>query len=85
MGIIAWIIMGFIAGTVAKMIMKQGGGWLSSILLGIGGGVVGGWIGDILFNRGTMSLTSPVSWILAIAGACLVIWIFNLVTHQRRA
>ena len=76
MGIIAWIIMGLVAGSVGKMIMKEGSGsWLSSLLFGIVGAVVGGWIGDLLFNRGSMSLFSPVSWILAIAGSCIVIWV----------
>lgn len=75
--------MGLIVGAIAKMIMKENGGWLSSLLFGIAGGVVGGWIGDLLFNRGTLTFFSPLSWLLALVGACLVIWIFNLVTRGR--
>ncbi len=83
MGIIAWIIMGLVAGTVAKMIMKEGGGWLSSILFGIIGGVVGGFLGSAIFDNGRMSLTSIWSWVLAIVGACLVIWIYSLVSRGK--
>jgi len=83
MGIIAWIVMGLIVGAIAKMIMKEGGGWVSTLLFGIVGAVVGGWIGDLLFNRGSLSLFSPLSWLLALIGALLVIWVFNLLTRGR--
>nr|NLI49040.1 GlsB/YeaQ/YmgE family stress response membrane protein [Propionibacterium sp.] len=86
MGILAWIVMGLIVGAIAKMIMGQGGGWLSSLLLGIAGAVVGGWIGDILPlgpNAGRMEFFSLWSWLLAIVGACVVIWVYRLVTRRR--
>jgi len=85
MGILAWIIMGLVAGSVAKMIMKQGNGsWLSSLLFGVVGAVVGGFIGDLLFNRGSLSLFPPISWILAIAGSCIVIWVAGKFFGVRR-
>lgn len=48
MGILSWIIFGLIAGILAKWIMpgKDGGGFFMTILLGIVGAVVGGWIGS---------------------------------------
>lgn len=77
--------MGLVAGSVGKMIMKEGGhGWISSLLYGIVGAVGGGWIGDLLFNKGSMSLFSPISWILAIAGSCIVIWVAGKFFGARR-
>lgn len=77
--------MGLVAGTIGKMIMKEGSrSWLSSLLFGIVGAVVGGFIGDLLFNKGSMSLFSPISWILAIAGSCLVIWVAGRFFGARR-
>ena len=45
MNFIAWIVMGLIAGTVAKAILKSSGGWISSLVIGVVGALVGGWIG----------------------------------------
>ncbi|MCV5264084.1 GlsB/YeaQ/YmgE family stress response membrane protein, partial [Escherichia coli] len=50
MGIISWIILGLIAGALAKWLMpgKDGGGWIATMLLGIAGAFVGGFLGGIL-------------------------------------
>ena len=60
MGILSWIIFGLIAGILAKWIMpgKDGGGFFMTILLGIVGAVVGGWISTLfglLFFRGDVT------------------------------
>ena len=51
MGFIGWIVLGLIAGAIAKAIMpgKQGGGFLVTLLLGVIGAVVGGWLGSAIF------------------------------------
>ncbi len=51
--------MGLIAGTIAKAILKERGGWLTSLVTGLVGGVVGGWIGSALFDRGVTGFFSP--------------------------
>lgn len=84
MGFIAWIVMGLIAGAVAKAILKRQGGWISSLVTGLVGGVVGGWIGSLLFDRGVTGFFSPWSWALAIGGSVLVLWIYGLVTRPKR-
>ncbi|MCV5224246.1 GlsB/YeaQ/YmgE family stress response membrane protein, partial [Escherichia coli] len=50
MGIISWIILGLIAGALAKWLMpgKDGGGWIATMLLGIAGAFVGGFLGGII-------------------------------------
>ncbi|KUM42084.1 MULTISPECIES: GlsB/YeaQ/YmgE family stress response membrane protein [Micrococcaceae] len=85
MGIIGWIILGLIAGAIAKAIMpgKQGGGWITTILLGIVGAVLGGWIGSALFKVGINEFWSLSTWLLAIGGALLVLIIWGLVTRKK--
>ncbi len=84
MGFIGWIIMGLVAGAIARGILKDRGGWASCLVLGIVGGIVGGWIGDALFNHGLYSFFSLWSWILAIAGSVLVLWLWRLVTNTKK-
>lgn len=84
MGFIAWILMGLIAGAIAKSILKERGGWLSSLITGLIGGVVGGWIGSALFDRGVTGFFSLWSWVLAIGGSVLVLWIYGLIQGRRR-
>ncbi len=76
--------MGLVAGAIAKSIMKQGGGWGSTLGVGLLGGVVGGWLGDLVFNRGSMAFFSLWSWLLAIGGSCLVIWLWNALQRRSR-
>jgi uncharacterized membrane protein YeaQ/YmgE (transglycosylase-associated protein family) len=50
MGILAWIVLGLIAGALAKLLMpgKDGGGWIITMVLGIAGAFVGGYLGSLL-------------------------------------
>lgn len=86
MGWITWILFGLIAGALAKMIMpaNQNMGWLMTIIVGIVGAFVGGAIGVYLLNWGDVdSFWNPRSWILAIGGALLVLFIFAKLTKGR--
>ncbi len=85
MGFIAWHLLGLIAGAIAKAIMKDGGGWVSSLIVGLIGAVVGGWIGSAVFGEGVTSFFSLWSWILAIVGAVIVLWIYGMIVGRRRA
>lgn len=64
MGILSWIIFGLIAGILAKWIMpgKDGGGFIVTVILGIIGAVVGGWISTCLVLVRSMGLISAASW-----------------------
>lgn len=75
--------MGLIAGAIAKAITKSSGGWVSTLIIGVIGGVVGGWIGALLFDRGLTGFFSLWSWLLAIVGSVLVLWIYNLITGRK--
>ena len=54
MGFLAWIILGLIVGAIVKAVMpgRVGGGWVTSLVLGVVGAIVGGWIGGLLFGGG---------------------------------
>ncbi|MGB5959886.1 MAG: GlsB/YeaQ/YmgE family stress response membrane protein [Coleofasciculaceae cyanobacterium] len=87
MGIIAWIVLGLIAGAIAKAIYpgNQGGGIFATMGLGIVGALVGGWLGQMfLGTSGGASfgaLTIP-SVLFAVVGAMICIFIWGLVTRS---
>lgn len=78
MGIISWIVLGLIAGALAKLIMpgKDGGGILITIVLGIAGAIVGGWLGAF-FGLGTTGGFSFGSIITATLGALLILYVYK--------
>ncbi|MEC4819955.1 MAG: GlsB/YeaQ/YmgE family stress response membrane protein [Scytonema sp. PMC 1069.18] len=83
MNILAWIVLGLLAGAIAKAIYpgRQGGGILGTILLGIIGAFVGGSLG-VFFSTGTFALAAPTLSILGVAlavvGALVAIFVWNL-------
>ena len=82
--VISWIALGLVAGGIAKWIRpgKQGGGWLTTLLLGIVGAVVGGWIFS-LFGGSSATGFNFRSLIVAVVGALVVPWIWGLVTKKK--
>ena len=87
MGIIGWIVLGLIAGAIAKAILPgtQGGGWLITLVLGVVGALLGGFIGSAIFGIGLEEFWSIQTWLVAIAGSVLVLFIYGLVTRGSRA
>lgn len=87
MGIIGWIILGLIAGAIAKAILpgNQGGGWVITLVLGVVGALLGGFIGSQLFGVGLEGFFDITTWLLAIGGAIIVLLIYGLVTRGSRA
>lgn len=77
---LVWIIFGLIVGAIAKFIHpgKDPGGWIVSIILGILGAVVGGWIGTFL-GFGDVDGFNLKSIILAVGGAVLLLFVYNKV------
>ena len=78
LSLIAWLVTGLIAGSVAKMItpQKETGGWVSSMILGIVGSMVGGFIAGLVGLDGLFNSTWLGSLIIAIPGALLVLYIY---------
>ncbi|MGI5951373.1 MAG: GlsB/YeaQ/YmgE family stress response membrane protein [Brooklawnia sp.] len=82
---ISWIVLGLIAGLIARAVVGGGGGWLITILLGVLGAVVGGWISSFLFNISLQGFWNPITWIIAILGGLLVTFLYNKLTGKQRA
>ena len=85
MNILLWIIFGALIGWIAKKVSRHGKNMslLQSIIVGIVGSAVGGFIGEML-NLGTVSGFNISSIILAIIGAVLVLWLVNKMDNRRR-
>jgi uncharacterized membrane protein YeaQ/YmgE (transglycosylase-associated protein family) len=85
MSIIGWIVLGLIAGAIAKAILpgRQKGGWLVTLLLGIVGALLGGFLGSALFGVTLGSFFEVRTWLLAIGGALIVLLIWGFATRGR--
>jgi len=79
MGILAWIVFGLVAGALAKFIMpgKDPGGIIVTILIGIAGAVLGGFIGTQL-GFGGVSGFDLRSMGIAIVGALVLLWLYRI-------
>lgn len=79
MGLLSWIVLGLIAGVLAKWIMpgNDPGGWTVTILIGIAGGILGGWIGSTL-GFGNVDGFNLQSLGLAIVGALVLLGSYHL-------
>ena len=81
---IGLIVIGLIAGAIAKAILpgKDSVGWILSLVLGVVGALVGGWIGSLIGMEGA-GFWHPWTWVLAIIGCIVVLAIYGLVTKKR--
>ena len=83
MSVIAWIILGLIAGFIgSKIVNKSGQGFLLDIVLGIVGAVVGGYLFTLFGATGVTGL-NIYSIIVAVVGAVVVLWIYHQVAGRR--
>lgn len=87
MGIISWIVLGLIAGALAKLIMpgRQGGGIIVTIILGIIGAILGGFLGSLIGIGSLESVFDIGTIITAIVGALIVLFIYGAVTGRKGA
>ena len=84
MGILAWIVLGLIAGAIAKAIMPgdDPGGFIVTTLIGIVGAFLGGFIGNAITGAGLNGF-SLWSILLAVVGSLLLLWIYRMTTRGR--
>jgi uncharacterized membrane protein YeaQ/YmgE (transglycosylase-associated protein family) len=84
MSIIAWIVLGLLAGWIAGMVMKGGGyGILGDIILGVLGAIVGGWLTGLITGRDMVNGFNVESLIVAVLGAIVLIAISRALTGGR--
>ncbi|MFF4870681.1 GlsB/YeaQ/YmgE family stress response membrane protein [Streptomyces sp. NPDC003444] len=87
MGIIAWIVIGLLAGLIAKALTpgRDPGGFIITTLLGIAGGLLGGWLGKVIFGVDSIDGFFELStWIAAIIGSVILLLLYRLFTGGSR-
>ncbi|MEW1901566.1 MULTISPECIES: GlsB/YeaQ/YmgE family stress response membrane protein [unclassified Streptomyces] len=87
MGIIAWIVIGLLAGLIAKALTpgRDPGGFIITTLLGIAGGLLGGWLGKVIFGVDSIDGFFELStWIAAIIGSVILLLLYRLFTGNSR-
>lgn len=83
MGILAWIVLGAIAGFITNLIMGGGEGVILTILLGIVGAVVGGWLAGTVLKVADVTGINLESIIVAVVGAIIVVIVYRMVGGRR--
>jgi uncharacterized membrane protein YeaQ/YmgE (transglycosylase-associated protein family) len=86
--ILVWALFGLLAGVVAKFIGKQPErsdpmGIVLTIVLGIAGAVVGGWLSSVLFNWDVNNF-SILGFVVAVVGALLLLFLYRALMSARR-
>lgn len=81
MGLLSWVGVGLIAGIIAKLVMGDRFGWIVTILLGIVGAFVGGWVSGMLGGPGVSGF-DLVSILVAAGGAVIVLFVFGLISRR---
>jgi uncharacterized membrane protein YeaQ/YmgE (transglycosylase-associated protein family) len=85
MGIIAWIVIGLLAGAIAKALMpgRDPGGIIVTMLIGIAGGLLGGFLGKAIFGVDSIDGFFDLStWIAAIVGSVILLALYRLFTGR---
>jgi uncharacterized membrane protein YeaQ/YmgE (transglycosylase-associated protein family) len=81
-GFLGWIVIGALAGALARLIMPGRGpsGCIVTILLGVGGAVLAGWLGNML---GWYKPGEGAGFLAAIVGAIIILFIYRLISGRR--
>ena len=85
MSIIAWIVLGLVAGLIANMLIpgKRQQGLILTCAIGIVGALLGGWLATKLFHIQTIhGFFNLSTWLTAIAGAAILLLAYHLITRQ---
>ena len=83
MGILSWVVLGLIVGVLAKLIMpgKDPGGMIITIIIGIAGAFVGGFVSSLI-GFGSVTGFDIRSILIAVVGAILLLWIYRMVKKE---
>jgi len=82
MAILSWIVFGLVIGIIAKLVMpgKDPGGFIVTILLGIAGALVGGFVGRAM---GLYGEGQGAGWIMSIVGAIILLALYRMMVRRR--
>jgi len=84
-GIIGWIVLGLLAGVIAKAIMpgEERGGFILTMLLGIGGALLGGFLAAVFGLGDPIDEFFDIStWIAAIVGSLIILFAWNAIRNR---
>ena len=87
MGIIAFIILGLLAGLIAKAILPgdDPGGLIITTIIGVVGAILGGFLAGVLFDADPMDEFFDISsWLTAIVGSIVLLLVYRMVVGRRR-
>ncbi len=84
MGIITWIVLGAIAGFLANMLVGGREGLIGTIILGIVGALVGGWLASTFLNLKDPTGINIESVVISVIGAIIVLFVYRAVVRRRR-
>ena len=81
MNIIGWLLFGLVVGAIAKFLMpgRDPGGWIVTILLGVAGSFVGGFLASTLMGSGN----TTAGWSGSIIGAMILLFVYRMVVGRR--
>jgi len=82
MGILTWILFGLVVGVIAKLLMpgRDPGGFIVTILLGIAGALLGGFVGRAM---GFYGPNESAGWIISILGAIILLVLYRMMARRR--
>jgi uncharacterized membrane protein YeaQ/YmgE (transglycosylase-associated protein family) len=82
MAILSWIVFGLVIGLIAKLLMpgKDPGGFIVTMLLGIAGALVGGFIGRAM---GLYGPNQAAGWLMSILGAIILLALYRMLVRRR--
>ena len=83
MGIIAWIVLGAIAGFITNLIMGGGEGVILTVILGIVGAVVGGYLAGTVLNVADVTGINIESIVVAVSGGVIVVAVYRMIGGRR--
>ncbi|GAA2747770.1 MULTISPECIES: GlsB/YeaQ/YmgE family stress response membrane protein [Kitasatospora] len=87
MSVISWILLGLVAGAIAKFLLpgRDPGGLIITTLIGIAGSFVGGWLASKVLHKSISAhFFDPATWISAIAGALVLLIAYRIVFGNSR-
>jgi uncharacterized membrane protein YeaQ/YmgE (transglycosylase-associated protein family) len=82
-GIIAWIVVGAVAGFLANLIVGGGEGIVRTVILGIAGGLLGGFVATSILHHGSVNGFNVESLLIATAGAVVVLIVWHALRPRR--
>jgi uncharacterized membrane protein YeaQ/YmgE (transglycosylase-associated protein family) len=82
MHVLAFLLFGLVVGAIARLIVpgREPGGWVISMLLGIGGAFLGGFLGRAM---GLYQEGQPAGWIMSLIGAVILVAIYHAIAVRR--